>query len=169
MNYSRLEKNLTDNIKEAQFKLGYDSRPMGLNYMSTSLVHLLGDECTEDVLVGFAEYVKNRLGKIDFKAIRDGWCITVSAEGTAYVNDLAGYDFLIELINTVREHGTSMEQVLDIFHRYSDNVTIKEVCNDEFDLLVYSDIDEYYYCFTDEGCHVTYHRFIREDYNDLGF
>ncbi len=168
MNYSRLEKNLTDNIKEAQLKLGYDSRPMSFNYIAKSLTHLLGVECTEKVLADFAEYVSSRLGKLDFKAIRDGWCITVSVEGTAYVNNLTGYDFLTELVNAVREHGTSMEQVLDIFRKYSENLTIKEIRNDEFDLLVYG-VDEYYYCLTDECCHVTYHRFIREDYEDLGF
>lgn len=168
MNYLRLEKNLTDNIKEAQLKLGYDNRPMGFNYMSTSLSHLLDIECTEEVLADFAEYVKTRLGKLDFRAIRNGWCITVSAYGTAYVNNLTGYDFLSELINSVRKHGTSMEQVLDIFRKYSENIIIKEIRNDEFDLLVYG-VDEYYYCLTNEGCHITYHRFIREDYEDLGF
>lgn len=168
MNFSKLEKNLTDNIKEAQLKLGYDNRPMSLNYMSKSLAHLVGAECTAEVLANFAEYVKSRLGQLDFRVIRDGWCITVSAEGTAYVNDLTGYDFLSELISAVRNHGTSMEQVLDIFRKYSENLTIKEIYNDEFDLLVYG-VDDYYYCLTDEGCHVTYHRFIREDYEDLGF
>lgn len=168
MNFSRLEKNLTDNIKEAQLKLGYDSRPMSLNYMSRSLAYLIGAECTEEVLADFAEYVKSRLGQLSFRAVKDGWCITVSAEGTAYVNNLTGYDFLTELIGTVRRHGVSMEQVLDIFRKYSDNITVKEIHNDEFDLLVYG-IDSYYYCLTDEGCHITYHRFIREDYEDLGF
>lgn len=172
MNYERLEKNLTDNIKEAQLKLGFDNRPMSLNYMSASLENLLGCECTESVLSEFAEYAESRLGVITFRAIRDGFCITVSAEGTAYVNNLTGYDFLSELINTVREHGTTMEQVLEIFRKYSENITVNEVCNDEFDLLVYfgsGEPDEYYYCLTDEGCHITYHRFIREDYEDLGF
>lgn len=168
MNFSRFEKNLTDNIKEAQLKLGYDNRPMSLNYMGKSLAHLIGSECTEEVLADFAEYVKNRLGQLSFRAIRDGWCVTVSAEGTAYVNNLTGYDFLSALINAVREHGTSMEQVLDIFRSHAENLTVKEIRNDEFDLLVYG-VDDYYYCLTDEGCHVTYHRFIREDYEDLGF
>ncbi len=168
MNFSRLEKNLTDNVKEAQIKLGYDNRPMSFNYMNTSLAHLVGAECTEEVLADFAEYVKSRLGQLSFRTVKDGWCITVFAEGTAYVNNLTGYDFFTELINTVRKHGTSMEQVLDIFRRYSADVVIKEIRSDEFDLLVYG-ADDYYYCLTDEGCHITYHRFIREDYEDLGF
>lgn len=169
MDYSRLEKNLTDNIKEAQIKLGYDNRPMSLNYMTASLNHLTGGECAESELSEFAEYVKNRLGELSFRAIKDGWCITVSADGTAYVNSLtSGYEFITELISAVRSHGTSMEQVLDIFRKYSSNITVKEILNDEFDLLVYG-VDDYYYCLTDEGCHITYHRFIREDYEDLGF
>lgn len=168
MNYSRLEKNLTDNIKEAQLKLGYDNRPMSLNYMNASLNHLLGIECTAEVLANFADYAKSRLGKLDFRAIKDGWCITVSAEGTAYVNSLTGYDFMSELISAVRQHGTTMEQVLDIFRRHTENLIIKEIHNDEFDLLVYG-VDDYYYCLTDEGCHITYHRFTQEDYEDLGF
>lgn len=168
MNYTRFEKNLTDNIKEAQIKLGFENRSMSFNYMHTSLNHLFETECTEEILSGFSEYAESRLGKIAFRAIKDGFCITVPAEGTAYVNNLTGYDFLTELINSVREHGTSMEQVLDIFRKYSGNLTVKEIRNDEFDLLVYG-VDDYYYCLTDEGCHVTYHRFIREDYEDLGF
>lgn len=172
MNFARLEKNLTDNIKEAQLKLGFDKRPMSLNYMSASLGHLLGGECTENVLAEFAEYAKSRLGVITFRAIKDGFCITVSAEGTAYVNNLKGYDFIAELISAVRNHGTSMEQVLEIFGKYSSKVITEKSNSDEFDLLVYfgnGEPDEYYYCLTDEGCHITYHRFIREDYTDLGF
>ena len=28
--------------------------------------------------------------------------------------------------------------------------------------------DRYYYCFKDEGFHITYHRFLPADYKDLG-
>ena len=27
--------------------------------------------------------------------------------------------------------------------------------------------DRYYYCFKDEGCHLIYHRFLPEDYEEL--
>ena len=42
MDLQRLEKNLYDNILEAQVKLGYDGRPMSLNYTLASLSHLTG-------------------------------------------------------------------------------------------------------------------------------
>lgn len=173
MNYTKFEKNLIDNIKEAQIKLGFENRPMSLNYIQASLNHLFDCECTENILSEFSGYAESRLGTIAFRAIRDGFCITVSAEGTAYVNNLNdGYEFITELVSTVRNHGVSMEQVIDIFNKYSSDVSIKEIHNDEFDLLVYfsnGKPDEYFYCLTDEGCHITYHRFIREDYEDLGF
>ena len=42
----------------------------------------------------------------------------------------------------------------------------------EFDyLLEFEDgkPDAFVYCITDEGCHLTYHRFTREDYEAFGF
>ena len=87
MNYQRLEKNLIDNILEAQIKLGYDGRPMSLNYTNSSLHHLTGAENIDDMLKGFSEYTQSRLGQLAFRSIKDGVCITVPSEGTAYVHE----------------------------------------------------------------------------------
>ena len=49
---------------------------------------------------------------------------------------------------------------------------IKNNDSDEFDYLIrFSEENEdpYYYCFHDEGCHIIYHRFLPEDYEDFGF
>ncbi len=178
MNFSRLEKNLTDNIKEAQLKLGFDNRPMSLNYMQTSLDNLLGGACGQTALDEFADLVLPRLGRLSFRKIKDGICITVPEEGTSYVNGLEErYGFLTELVEKVRCHGISLEEVTDIFRKYSDNVVTEDGNGEDFDLLVYfadQSPDEYLYCLTAEpcmggGCHVIYHRFIREDYEDIGF
>lgn len=174
MNFERLEENLIDNIKEAQLKLGYDNRPMSLNYMAASLKNLTGEDVTDDLLSAFSEYVSPRLGKLTFRGIKDGICITISAEGTSYVNTLSGYDFLAELIKKVSGH-SSLEEVTAVFRRYSDNVVIEESSSEEFDLLAYfpdKSPDEYYYCLAAEpcisgGCHAMYHRFIREDYEEI--
>ena len=56
-------------------------------------------------------------------------------------------------------------------------MSAEEVNNGEFDYLVrFSDgiPDEYLYCLSveeeiDGSVHVTYHRFIKEDYEELGF
>lgn len=182
MDFSRLERNLIDNIREAQLKLGYENRPMSLNYMLTSLNHLLGADCGyEDmpaILEEFTEYSAPRLGKLSFRLIKDGYCITIPADGTAYVNDSSsGSEFIAALINAVRGHVDSIEQIVELFRKYSDAVTVKDGNGEDFDKLVYFSNgvpDEYYYCLTEEpcmggGCHVIYHRFIREDFEELGF
>lgn len=177
MNFERLEKNITDNIKEAQLKLGFDNRPISLNYMESSLKNLLRTDDVRNALEKFSVYVRERLGDVTFREIKDGYCLTVSAVGTSYIHNLGGYEFLTEFIDTVRKHGVSVEEVLSVFEKYSDNIIIEEKHNDEFDYLVYfadGTPDEYLYCLAveeeiDGHMHITYHRFIREDYEELGF
>ena len=64
------------------------------------------------------------------------------------------------------------DDILNLFHQYSDKVVTQEMDNGEFDILIrFEDKpdDPYYYCFKDEGCHIIYHRFLPEDYADFGF
>lgn len=181
MNYKRLEKNLTDNIKEAQIKLGFENRPMSFNYTLSSLNHLISENLDSDsmktALEDFAVKSRERLGEITFRPIKEGFCITVSAEGTAYVNSLDRFEFITEFVNTVRKHGISFGDVMSVFRKYSDNVVAEKKENGEFDYLVYfadGNPDEYLYCIAmeeeiDGHIHITYHRFIREDYEEFGF
>ena len=177
MNFEKLEKNITDNIKEAQIKLGFDNRPISLNYTENSLKNLLRTDDVKNALGKFPETVRDTLGDVTFREIKDGYCVTVSATGTSYINNLGGYEFLTEFINTVRNHGVSVEEVFSVFRKYSGNVIIEEKNNDEFNYLVYfadGIPDKYLYCLTveeeiDGHLHITYHRFIREDYEELGF
>jgi len=44
--------------------------------------------------------------------------------------------------------------------------------SDEFDYMICFENDPedtYRYCFKDEGCHIIYHRFLPEDYEEFGF
>lgn len=175
MNFARLEKNLIDNIKEAQIKLGWDDRPMSLNYMNTSLANILDGKFSENDLAEFCRYSEKKLDKINIRPIKDGYCFTISAKGMAYVNSLnENYGFITELIETVRNHCRSIEDAIAVFRRYSENIAIEDGDGEEFDCLVYfadGIPDEYVYCLTAEpcieGCHIAYHRFIREDFHDI--
>ena len=72
----------------------------------------------------------------------------------------------------VANHDCTMNEILDLFHTYSQNIITEEINNDEFDRLIrFADKpeDTYYYCFKDEGCHIIYHRFLPEDYADFDF
>ncbi len=170
MDFQRLEKNLIDNIYEAQLKIGYEKRPVSFNYTTQSLCHLLNvNDITEEIL---SQFRSDKTGDISFRPIKSGWCITVSEIGADYVHENCKGGFIADLIETVRHHGKSLDDIFNIFKKYSDNVCIEQKNNEEFDYLVYFKDgipDNYYYCITDEGLHITYHRFTKEDYEDFNF
>ena len=113
MNTDRLYTNLTDNIHEAQLKLGYDALALSLNYTSATLRHLAGtDEEPEKILDALRSDSQDTLGVLSFHPIKDGFCITVPKEGTEYVHSLFEQtpDFLTELVEAVRSHA-SLDEV----------------------------------------------------------
>ena len=182
MNFKRLEKNLIDNIGEAHLKLDYDRRAISFNYMYSSLSHLLGCEVSAEnsarITADFAAYTASRLGELTFRSIKSGICITVPPVGSEYVRDNCPCSpFFTEFIKLISTHGASLDDVTALFHRYSDNVQTEDKSSTgEFDMLIYfadSVPDDYRYCIAvddDFGCsHLSYHRFIPEDYLDLGF
>ena len=181
MNFNRLEKNLFDNVFEAQLKLGYDELPLSLNYMYSTLKNLLGtstDTETDSALHKFADHIAPRFGTPEFRPISGGICITIPPKGTAYVHENAPENsFIAELIALTRQHGITSDDVIALFNRFSDSVHVEDKSSSgEFDLLVYFENgspDDYRYCLSIEDdilcCHISYHRFIPEDYEALGF
>ena len=87
-------------------------------------------------------------------------------------DNTAPNEFIKNLVELVAKHDCTMNEILDLFHTYSQNIITEEINNDEFDRLIrFADKpeDTYYYCFKDEGCHIIYHRFLPEDYADFDF
>ena len=71
-----------------------------------------------------------------------------------------------------RANSCTMDELLAVFNRYGDRVHVEELHNGEFDWLISFEDgqpDAYRYCIADEGCHLTYHRFTKEDYEAFGF
>lgn len=176
MNYEKLEKNLSEIIYEAQLKIGYDKRGTSMNYPATSLAHLLEVE-PDGVLTaleGFVAHAAPRLGKITFTPAAENIIrLTVPEAGVEYIHEhSAGNRFLPELIELIKSDNATLEDAEALFRRYSEHVHVQPSGNDEFDWLMYFEDgkpDEYYYCLTQEGPRLTYHRFTREDYDDFGF
>ncbi len=176
MDYSRLTSNIVDVLKEEQIKLGYQKEKVQLYYPLKSLNRFLGTRLhaqeMASALSGFQEEVKPTLG--DVKVTVDGkrFCFHIPPEGTEYVHLYSDpAEFLTALIRLVEKHGTAMEEVLALFKKYSDRVRIiKMPESEDFDYLVYFEDaapDAYRYCLTEEGGHVIYHRYTKEDYEDL--
>jgi hypothetical protein len=177
MDFTRLEQNVCDVIKEEQIKLGYRKEVIRLYYPLLSLNRFLKTDLTveqmTEALTGFCSEVQERLGKIEISNKEERFCFCLPAEASEYVYMHTPKEgFLYDFIETVSKHGTSIEDVLNQFRKYSDHVHVERVTHGEFDYLVYFEDgqpDTFRYCLTDEGCHVIYHRFTIEDYEDFHF
>ena len=167
-NYEELEKNICYVIKEQHIKLGFSENNRWLYDPLSALNHLLDTEYDitemEKALEGFFEYAEERFGPGSVTHKGERFCLHMDSEASRYVRDNVPEEpFLIELIETVEEHGTTLDQVVEVFRRYSDKVHAEPVENDEFDMLVYFEDgipDPFVYCLADEMGHVTYHRMI---------
>ena len=183
MDFSAMEQNLRDNILEAQLKLGYSRNAMSFNYMLPTLRHLLHTDAEgadmAAILEDFAAYVSPRLGSVTFRSIGKGFCISVPAEGAEFVhaNPDEGAGFLRALLQTVRQSGATLDDVRAVFRQFSGDAVTEDSPDPEFDLLCYfpsGKPNAYRFCFTaeeemDGSMRLSYHRFLKEDYDDFGF
>ena len=177
MEYKRLEQSLIDIVKEEQAKLGYRKEDVRLYYPLSTLNHFFDTEDTVEEmaerLTHLPEDMKARLGEIAVTHKKDRFCFHIPEQGSEYVHEhTAENEFIKELIEIVGKHGCKMEDIIALFKQHDKNVFVEEIHNGEFDYLIrFSEENEdpYYYCFHDEGCHIIYHRFLPEDYEDFGF
>lgn len=177
MNFDKLEGNIIDAIWEQQLKLGYLKETVRLYYPLSSLERFLDTRSSIEemgqILQKFAAVVSEKLGGITITNNGERFCIAVPPTGTEYIHNHMDTDgFLADLVETVRKHGCTLDQVLKQFYKHSDQVHVEEIKNGEFDYLVYFETgipDSYRYCITVEADHIIYHRYTAEDYDDFGF
>lgn len=177
MGYDKLERNLIDIVKEEQAKLGFFKEDIRLYYPLSSLNHFFNSSDSADEmqmrLDTLPECITSKLGQIEVSHKGDRFCFHIPQEGTVYVHDnTSPNEFIRQLVELVGKHGCTMNEILNLFHTYSENIITEEMNNGEFDRLIrFADNSEdpYYYCFKDEGCHIIYHRFLPEDYADFDF
>lgn len=173
-NYKELETNLIDVVKEFQIKIGYSKDPIYLYYPLESLNSLLEEnfdvEGMMDTLKTFAD--NNVISKsISCSHEGDRFCIIIPEEGVTYVyKNVPEPVFLKEFINVVQRHGNSLEDVTNVFKKYSPKIKVEEINNGEFDYMICfeeGNPDKYKYCIKFEGDHTIYHRFTDKDYRAL--
>lgn len=177
MDFSRLEQNLIDVIKEEQVKLGYRSETIRLYYPLQSLNRFLGSSYAiaemGPVLEQFCESRRERFGRIEVSHEGERFCFKIPPQGVDYVHDQLGdKEFIVDFVRTVSRHGCTIDEALQQFYKYSDHVHVERTRHGEFDYLIYfadGQPDSYRYCLTDEDGHIIYHRFTIEDYNDFDF
>jgi hypothetical protein len=175
VDFSRLEENICDVIKEQQIKLGYRREVVRLYYPLLTLNRFLKTDLeTADmnkILQEFCGEVEERLGKIEVSNKGERFCLCLPEEASEYVHNNTPHDgFIYDFIGAVSAHGATMDEVIGVFWKYSDRVHVEARVDDEFDYLVYFEDgspDDFRYCLTKEGEHIIYHRYTREDFKDF--
>ncbi len=174
--YKRLQNSLIDVIAEEQAKLGYMKEPIRLYYPLSSLNHFFesdGDaETMQKSLSSFPEATKEIFGEVQVSHKGDRFCFFLSENATEYVHEHRDENaFIFALVQLLTKHGTTLDEVKELFRSQISECAMEPMDNGEFDLMIrfVDSEDPYYYCFKDEGCHIIYHRFLPEDYADFGF
>ena len=192
MERDKLIANMTDQIKEAQLKLGYAEETVRLYYPLSSLRMLLGVEGADGTSGADATDAGTVLAAL--KAELEGWedcplgklsvClhgdrveIGIPPKGVRYVHEQvkepAFLSALIGLFQT--KHHCSIEDVRRVFKSFQEDYVCEKLSKEAaermgFDYVLYfkdGAVDAYYYCIKEEMGHTVYHRFTREDYERL--
>ena len=162
-------------IKESQIKLGFEKNPVTIYYPIEALNHLLdtdlGEEQMDQCLQNFAKKVKDPLGEVVFQRNKSRYGITVPVQGVCYIDrNVTDNGFLRDLLELLRRHDCNKEQILAVFKKYSDQIRVQDVTDNDFDYAVWFENDannSYRYCFHEEEGHVIYHRFTPREYQAL--
>jgi hypothetical protein len=174
--FPSLEKNLKDNVIEAQLKLGYDPTPMRFYYPQDSVEHLaqtghLTEQELYNKLVDYCQDAKERIGGIGVEVKEERFCFCLEPEViTHFWKEAGDQSFLKELIGAMQNHVSDIDKIRAIFEKYSDHVIFQEMKDEDFNyLLEFEDgkPDDYAYCFQIDGCGAIYHRFTKYDYRKL--
>jgi hypothetical protein len=175
--FKDLEENIETTIYEGLLKLGYQNNESFSIYYDLDLLnYLMGAafESNEECLIylqEFITFVNPRFIKLRIVLERNRFRFTVPWEGIAYIyrkneNNL----FLKELIQTVNSHSFTLEDILEVFHRYSEDYICEEIDNSEFQYVIYfkdSSMDKFKYCFTFDQMGGYYHRLLDFSYNKI--
>jgi len=172
MGFRELEENLIDMVKEQQAKLGFRPEVIRLYYPVSTLNHFFGSEDTaEEMLARLGEigaHVKETLGEVRVTAKGDRFCFLIPESGSVFVHEqMKEHEFIQDLVDIVGRHGCSLDEIRELFLRWSKEAVFEKIEGGDFDWAFhFADgvPDRYYYCFKDEGCHLIYHRFLPEDY-----
>ncbi len=173
-----LRKNIINNLAESQLKIGYSENAVTLNYTGDSLrKFLLPDEgeSIEEAFAQFARHVSSELGKLTLSPFEDRYALTVPVQGVRFVHEnIKPEPFLEEFITAVKTPSRlkDIEDVIQIFKKYSDRVVCRKAEHNEFEYILYfSDgiPDDFVYCIDTDFGTVSYHRFTKEDYLSMEY
>ncbi len=179
MNINKFMENITEQIKEAQLKLGFAKEVIRLYFPLESLCILLQAECRsgKELLAALEEetgFKDTVLGEICFSLCGDDRIeVCIPSEGAVYVHEaVPDPPFLKSLVCLFQgNHRLTIEEICTCFAGFNSNYSCERMePGADFDYVLYfpdQKPDSWYYCIRIEMGHTIYHRFTGEDYRLL--
>jgi hypothetical protein len=178
MNIRPLLEDITDQLKEAQIKLGFGPSTVKLYYTTAALSALTGaapasPEAMAESLASIPGAADTGLGTLQFLPHGDRVEVTIPREGVRYVHEqVEASPFLLGLIGLFAgHHHATMQQVTALFESQNAPYIRRDMPQGaEFDHVLYfpsGQPDGYCYFFKEELGHLSYHRFRPEDARHL--
>lgn len=178
--FLHLERNLEAMIHEGIVKIGYRrGENQSIYYDYDLLVYLLNIELDQEELGmnimvrlrEFRSFIEKNWGKIGIEIENDRYKFNLPANAITYIHEKNKDNlFLNNLIGALRGKDCTLENILGVFHKYSDEVICEESKHLEFDYVIYFkdiNIDEFKYCFTFGDMGKYYHRLTPFDFERL--
>ena len=177
MEKDRFIDNITEQIKEAQLKLGYIKETIRLYFPVRSLCELVQTELMDGenlVCLLEKEFQDTALGTLTFILCKnDRIEVRIPDKGAAYVHEqVADPPFLVGIIDLFREnHCLTIEDIAEFFAKFNRHYVCEKMKPEsDFDYVLHftdEKPDSWYYCVKIEMGHTIYHRFTKADYRSL--
>lgn len=178
MKTERFVTNMIDQILEAQCKLGYVKESIRLYYPLSSLNALLSenqqDLMTLEQDLERCEAMRHTiLGPLTWEVDRGRLSVCISPAGVEAVHcTRQPSEFLKSIVALFQKnHHCTIEEIRSLFASFhAEYICEKMPAQADFDYCFRfkdAEVDEYYYCIKMEMGHTIYHRFMREDYEEL--
>ena len=97
------------------------------------------------------------------------YAVKIPAEGFDWVHgNYQPSDFMKEFVQEIRKPDNTLEDIAELFRRYSQDILISKVNEDEWAISFKDDnIDPYVYHIEQSVFGLEYHRFTRESYRKM--
>lgn len=175
--FERFDNSVLSTVYEGILKLGQDvGHSMSIYYDLDLLNHLLNtdfstnDECFA-YLKNYLDVRNKEFTMVSIKLEKHRFKVTVTPEGITYIiSYFKDKPFLRELIDLVKTHQFTFDDIYALFKKHSDSFVCEEVENAEFQYVLYFDdesVDEYKYCFNFDEMGGYYHRLLAYDFDKL--
>lgn len=165
-----LKRNICDNVKECEIKIGYREEDMNLYYPRESLCELLSveEDNLEEAIHSFCDSVKGELGELIIEETEEKgrFCVRVPSAGVKYIHEhTEDSPFLRAFLKEIFKPGKRREDIVNVFLRFSSDVAVEKISEHEWGIYFQEPgIDSYVYYLEEDEFGLQYHRFTKSAY-----